>query len=90
MVLEDEVVTAGTMDSCPYSAGEFCRSLRLRLWGEHMGLPTSDERLIDPLSPKVISSIDELQRDWWMKSIFNTGGLVSKNRVCRGAAVGRM
>lgn len=38
VVLEDTICEPGLMNKCDYEAGTFARSLRLRLWGEHVGL----------------------------------------------------
>lgn len=53
VVLEDLQTVSSSMNGHPYSAGEFCHSLRTRLWAEHLGLQPDDERLLDPVAPQV-------------------------------------
>lgn len=60
-VILDEATEKATLNGRKVDVRQFARSLRIRLWKEHLGVWNDDARLGDPVA-------DEVYRDLWIKT----------------------
>ena len=53
VIIQDTDLVKSWMNGKKYAVGRFAHELRMNLWREHLGLPSSENRIKDPVIESV-------------------------------------
>jgi len=84
MIVEDTLHVDSTMDGRPYRAGPFSYNLRMKTWGDNMGLKAEDFGIMeDPLSDEFWERFKGLARNNTRLYEKAFPGLIPSNRITK-------
>ena len=84
MIVEDTLHLDSTMDGRPYKAGPFCFNLRMKTWGDNMGLKAEDYGVMeDPLCDEFWDRFKGLARNNTRLYEMAFPGLIPTNKITK-------